>query len=99
MLDFRAFRAGGPAGCAGRAAFAAELRVACTTSGFFYLANTGLPGGLAEEALAAARGFFALPLDVRRSIDIGDSPHFRGATPRLAVGETVILLTPPLFPY
>jgi isopenicillin N synthase-like dioxygenase len=75
VLDFELCRSADPNR---RAAFAADLRAACTTSGFFYLGNVGLRAGLATEALGSARAFFALPLAEKRSIDIANSPHFRG---------------------
>ena len=65
---------------AGLKAFAYELRKACTEVGFFYLDISGCDAGgsAASQALAAARGFFSLPLAEKQKIDIKNSPHFRG---------------------
>ena len=76
VLDYELLRTGGEAG---RAAFAADLRLACTSSGFFYLDISGsLASESADAALAAARSFFSLPLAEKNRIDIANSPHFRG---------------------
>jgi len=68
------------------ARFVAELREACHVAGFFYVKNFGLPDGLAERIFAAARDFFALPLDKKRAIEKIHSPHFRGYT---VLGEEI----------
>ncbi|MFX1676169.1 2-oxoglutarate and iron-dependent oxygenase domain-containing protein [Paraburkholderia sp. A2WS-5] len=45
---------------------AREIFRACTTSGFFYIRNHGVPAEIIERAQAAARAFFAHPLEVKR---------------------------------
>src|SRR3989442_12285778 len=41
---------------------AAEVRRACESVGFFYLAGHGVPQGLVDGAFAASREFHAIPL-------------------------------------
>ncbi len=58
----------------------ARLRSALHDSGFLYLTGHGFPPELVERMLAAARDFFALPLEERMAIENIHSPHFRGYT-------------------
>ena len=74
-LDWARFAAGG--GPDGAPAFLAGLKAASEGVGFLVLDNA-VDAGLAAAALAAARGFFALPLAEKRRIAMGRSPHFRG---------------------
>lgn len=62
LIDFAAFRAGGSAA---RRGVAREVRGACESIGFLYLANHGVPQATIDAAFAAARLFFALPLELR----------------------------------
>ncbi|WP_240512790.1 2-oxoglutarate and iron-dependent oxygenase domain-containing protein [Streptomyces griseoruber] len=62
-----------------RAAFLAELRSAHEV-GFFYVTGHGVPAALRDEALTAARAFFALPEKRRLEIENLNSPQFHGYT-------------------
>lgn len=55
-----------------------RLRQATHEVGFFYLADHGVPGQLAEELFRATRRFFAQPDRVKREIANIASPHYRG---------------------
>ncbi|HEU5322031.1 MAG TPA: 2-oxoglutarate and iron-dependent oxygenase domain-containing protein [Methylomirabilota bacterium] len=58
VIDFApAFRDG----AAGRETVAGQVRRACETIGFFYLAGHGVPDATIDAAFAAAREFHALP--------------------------------------
>lgn len=78
-LDY-AHWAGPQATEATRKEFASQLRqVAVTGIGFFLLAGTPFEeDGRRERQFELSRRFFALPIDVRRSISMDNSPHFRG---------------------
>ncbi|GAA3801512.1 isopenicillin N synthase family oxygenase [Sphaerisporangium flaviroseum] len=58
-----------PGSPGGRAA-AAAIGTACRESGFFYLTGHGVPDGLVGELDAAARRFFALPLERKMEISM-----------------------------
>jgi len=57
-------------GEAGLAQVAAKIGAACRDAGFFYVVNHGVSNELMEEAFAASRRFFALPLADKQSIAI-----------------------------
>ena len=61
-----------------REAFLADLRHAAHDVGFFYVVGHGVPAAVTDGVLAAARLFFALPLERRLEIENVNSPHFRG---------------------
>jgi isopenicillin N synthase-like dioxygenase len=63
-----------------RAAFLRALRTAAQGRGFFYLTGHGISDDLIREVLAISRRFFALPERDKRSIEMINSPHFRGYT-------------------
>jgi isopenicillin N synthase-like dioxygenase len=46
--------------------------------GFFYIVNHGIPETATRTYLAALKAFFALPAEIRQSIDKHNSPQFRG---------------------
>jgi len=46
-------------------AVAAEIEAACRASGFFYVAGHGVPAARLTRLEAAARAFFALPLETK----------------------------------
>jgi isopenicillin N synthase-like dioxygenase len=71
VLDLRRFEAD-------RAGFLADLRAAARGTGFFYLEGHGVAPALIEEVLALSRRFFALPEKDKLSIEMVNSPHFRG---------------------
>jgi len=62
------------------AAESARLRAALHETGFLYVTGHGVPSSVVEGVFAAAREFFALPLEDRLAIDEVNSPHFRGYT-------------------
>ncbi len=72
------------ADAAARADEARRLRGACTGSGFFYLANHGVPPEALGALFAAARDYFDLPLEEKLRLDVAGSPVLRGYTPLLA---------------
>ncbi|SDI38700.1 isopenicillin N synthase family dioxygenase [Pseudomonas panipatensis] len=43
---------------------------ACTEIGFFYIVNHGVPQAVIDEAMAAAREFFALPLETKAQVAV-----------------------------
>ena len=61
-----------------RAAFAADLVRACHEVGFFTLVDHGVPQEEIDGYFAALEAFFALPEELKASIDKANSPHFRG---------------------
>jgi isopenicillin N synthase-like dioxygenase len=63
LIDFAGVRSGDPAALvrAGR-----EIYAACTTLGFFYIINHGVPQQVIDEAAEAARRFFAFPVETKR---------------------------------
>ena len=62
------------------AAETARLRSALHETGFLYVTGHGVPASVVEGVFAAAREFFALPIEDRLAIDEVNSPHFRGYT-------------------
>ena len=64
---------------AARDGAAARITHALETSGFFGIANHGVPEPLIAEAFTAAQTFFALPIEAKRSVTI-NSAH-RGYMP------------------
>lgn len=64
----------------GRLAALEELRWSVGTIGAFYLVGHGVPPEDGDRLLALSRRFFALPEAERRSIEMANSPHFRGYT-------------------
>jgi len=57
-----------------------KLRRTVGTIGAFYLVGHGVPPELGDRLFALSRRFFALPEAERRSIEMANSPHFRGYT-------------------
>ncbi|PWC45847.1 2-oxoglutarate and iron-dependent oxygenase domain-containing protein [Azospirillum sp. TSO22-1] len=76
ILDLRRFE--GPA--AERQLFLGELRAAARAFGGFYIAGHGVDDALTREAFALSRRFFGLPEREKLTIDMANSPHFRGYT-------------------
>jgi isopenicillin N synthase-like dioxygenase len=52
---------------------AQDIRRACETIGFFYLADHGVPPAVIDAAFAASREFHALPLDEKLALRINDN--------------------------
>ncbi|MBB5046934.1 isopenicillin N synthase-like dioxygenase [Rhodopseudomonas rhenobacensis] len=63
-----------------RGAFLRELCEAAQGPGFFYLVGHGISADLISDVLAASRQFFDLPERDKFSIEMINSPHFRGYT-------------------
>ena len=61
-----------------RAAVAHALGEACRTIGFFYITGHGIAPATVAATFAAARRFFAQPLDTKQALSITRSPHNRG---------------------
>jgi isopenicillin N synthase-like dioxygenase len=57
-----------------------RLREVAHEVGFFYLTGHGVPDGLIDRVLAAARRLFALPQADKDAVAMVRSPHFRGYT-------------------
>lgn len=53
-------------------ALARELRRACETTGFFYVANHGVPRKVVDDVFEATRRYFDLPLEERLKLKIDD---------------------------
>ena len=65
---------------AGQQEFIAKLLATCHDPGFFYLTGHGIPAELDAAILSVTRAFFQLPEETKKSLAIGNSPHFRGYT-------------------
>jgi isopenicillin N synthase-like dioxygenase len=63
---------------ADRRALATEVRRICHEVGFFQLVGHGVPDGFRARHFELLEAFFALPEDVKATIDKARSPHFRG---------------------
>jgi isopenicillin N synthase-like dioxygenase len=63
---------------AARRAVARAVAHACEEVGFLYIAGHGFDGDLIERAARAARGFFALPEEAKRRVDMNLFPNHRG---------------------
>jgi isopenicillin N synthase-like dioxygenase len=69
----------GPAGNSRAAAsVATKIGLACETSGFFVIVGHGIPNDLIAEMDAVTRAFFALPVDVKRSVRRAGAVASRG---------------------
>jgi isopenicillin N synthase-like dioxygenase len=76
ILDLSRFENGGFE----RRAFLQDLRAAARDIGFFYLGGHGIPQADIQNLFAEARRFFALPESEKRTIEMVNSPQFRGYT-------------------
>lgn len=65
---------------ADRALFLSELRVAIRRFGAFYVTGHGVDPAFIDSVFDLSRGFFALPEQDKLSIEMVNSPHFRGYT-------------------
>lgn len=75
VLDLSAWRAGGSPD-----ALAAQLRAACTGTGFFYVAGHGVPREVVDGVFEATRRYFELP-EAERLADRIDERFRRGFMP------------------
>jgi isopenicillin N synthase-like dioxygenase len=62
----------------GRNAFAERLTTICHEVGFFSLVDHGVDEQFLDRYFGLLEAFFALPDDVKATIDKRNSPHFRG---------------------
>ena len=76
LIDIGGLEAADPAE---RSRVAAAIGRASIDVGFYYVTGHGVPASVVEEAVAAARRFFALPLEQRLEVAAGRSN--RGFTP------------------
>jgi len=60
--------------------FVEQLRETLHGPGFFYLVGHGVDTATDASVIDIANRFFALPLEQREALAIGNSPHFRGYT-------------------
>jgi isopenicillin N synthase-like dioxygenase len=74
ILDLRRF----DAVPAERMAFLQQIREATRGPGFFYLTGHGIADDLVNNVLVLSRRFFALPEREKLTIEMVNSPHFRG---------------------
>jgi isopenicillin N synthase-like dioxygenase len=58
-----------------------EIHKACRETGFFYVANHGVPQALVEAQFEWARQFFALPLEEKMLLHMKNSPSTAGYEP------------------
>src|SRR5438093_1754515 len=58
-----------------------EVHKACRETGFFYVANHGVPQGLVDAQFDWARRFFALPLEQKILLHMENSPSTAGYEP------------------
>ena len=63
---------------ADRAGFARQISEICHEVGFFYVTDHGIDQEFLDRYFALMHEFFALPDDVKATIDKANSPHFRG---------------------
>lgn len=66
-----------------RRAIAKEIYDACTSSGFFYIANHKIPNTLLDQTFGTLQKFFALDQDVKMSAHVQKNPAIRGYEPML----------------
>jgi isopenicillin N synthase-like dioxygenase len=74
VIDLAGTFADGPA----RERVADEIHRACRETGFFYIAGHGVDPELIERQIEAAKRFFALPEEIKRSVWVANSPCWRG---------------------
>src|SRR6059058_3784275 len=77
---------------------AIEVRRACETVGFFYLAGHGVPQRVINDAFAASREFHATPLELKRSLKInGNNIGYLAVNESMQRHSTVHKATRPNF--
>ena len=64
-----------------RLATAREIHIACRDTGFFYVANHGVPNEKVARVFSAAKDFFDLPLDKRMALHMKQSVASAGYEP------------------
>ena len=78
-VDLAAFRAADPIG---RRSIARAIGEACETIGFVYVANHGVPDGVVDAALDAARRYFAQSAETKRELRMRPG-EYRGYIPTM----------------
>jgi isopenicillin N synthase-like dioxygenase len=71
IIDLDGLRAGNPAALK---RIAGEIHRACTTMGFFYVINHGVPQHTIDAVAAAAKTFFAFPAETKKQVAV-DKRH------------------------
>src|SRR5262245_40376493 len=66
---------------AARKQIAWDIHRACRETGFFYVANHGIPRAMIDEQFAWTKTLFALPLDVKMDLHMKKSPSTAGYEP------------------
>ncbi|KAF8941095.1 hypothetical protein BGZ47_007495 [Haplosporangium gracile] len=61
-----------------RTQFLQEMRQSLMTIGTFYIKDHGVATELTTGAMQTVRDYFSLPLEEKKKMMIGNSPHFRG---------------------
>lgn len=77
IIDLRPLRA---ADASGLDDISAQIREACTTVGFFYVTNHGVPDIVIDRVIADSRAFYAQPESEKRKIALDEHTHWRGWT-------------------
>ncbi|GAA5822103.1 hypothetical protein JCM11251_004858 [Rhodosporidiobolus azoricus] len=64
-----------------RKALASEIATACIDSGFFYIADHGVPQEVVDSAFGQAKEFFAQPAEKKMEVDLHKGNSFKGYAP------------------
>ncbi|GAA5904688.1 hypothetical protein JCM6882_008347 [Rhodosporidiobolus microsporus] len=64
-----------------RRALASEIATACIDSGFFYIADHGVPQNVVDGAFGQAKEFFAQPAEKKMEVDLHKGNSFKGYAP------------------
>lgn len=57
---------------------ATQIRSAATTSGFFYISDTGIPSSITSAAYSSVLKFFRQPLETKNLANVSHSAYFNG---------------------
>jgi len=58
--------------------FLREMRESLMEIGTFYIKDHGISGNMTQGAMKAVQDYFALPLEEKKKMLIGNTRHFRG---------------------
>ncbi len=61
-------------------ALAQQIREACTTVGFFYVTNHGVPDVCVERVIESSRAFYRQPESEKQKVALAEHTHWRGWT-------------------
>lgn len=67
LIDMSGVREGDPASIQ---RVGAAIRQACSETGFFYITDHGVPQAVIDRAMAAAKTFFAHPVEIKRQVAV-----------------------------